>query len=748
MIPEKVADRQPAWSEYLAGSRQSNTLRPVAVQQISAPTLSMPTTLDGLVDGGYLPMLRPCAPPGVPCTFSHSSKGLVEKISDGKVPAKFVQGAWRGFKGWGDYAPTLDDVAEWRRWPDASLCIVTGEVGAFDLDIKISPEDTSDSAVRARGLVATIKSTIANSIGKPIGELPLRWRDNSSSCLVFVRLNEAISKRKVILVDPVDGTAHAVEFMAVGQQVVVAGRHKSGAMQYSSLPPFADLAEIDASLLDAIFQEIESAVVANGYKVASSSKSERPEKSAPPYSPEVAIRREVLARYKDWLADVLPLPAGAQLGWRITSDDLGRELEEDLEIYPDGIFDHGSERTHDPISLICEFGAIDDAGEIGFGGAPEYGLRGEIPFAVVGEADTTIRRPKPSEALRWLCGRLASREFSEFGEHARWWNSLETIASALGLSLQSLTVAHLHRTGLLQNDEGREQIAPDAWTAEELLRTYNLDFLAALQVVDPAAFDAVAFARDWASNGSIDLRVIVTDRRAAVAAGLAALESDNSAADDVPEPFDIFAQDDPADLSTLPANCLPEMLGRWVRTESRRKGTPESFAAIAAITVASAAIGSSRKIQVRKFDTGFVQPAALWSAIVAPPGSAKSPILRAAERPLRDLDTEWYSIWKALHDSWSAAAQAYKNKRKDAPEPGPEPYPRRCAVDDVTLEKQVHLHAHNPRGLLRSPDELMGLFGSLGAYKRNGDGDRSQVLRLFDGNAIVVDLRKRPNSTR
>jgi hypothetical protein len=58
------------------------------------------------------------------------------------------------------------------------------------------------------------------------------------------------------------------------------------------------------------------------------------------------------------------------------------------------------------------------------------------------------------------------------------------------------------------------------------------------------------------------------------------------------------------------------------------------------------------------------------------------------------------------------------------------------------LERQITLHAENPRGLLRAPDEFVALLGSLGQYKGKGDGDRGTLLRLFEGEPITVDRVK------
>ncbi len=207
---------------------------------------------------------------------------------------------------------------------------------------------------------------------------------------------------------------------------------------------------------------------------------------------------------------------------------------------------------------------------------------------------------------------------------------------------------------------------------------------------------------------------------------------------DWPEPLDIFGDEDPMDLGSLPDDALPPIIDRFARSEARRKGVSLAFAASAAIGVTAAAIGASLRIQVKQRDTGWTEPASLWLALVADPGRVKTPTIGAATGPLQEIDSEFYRKFKARRDIWTAQAQAHK-KGKGAPPPGDEPIMRRIAVDDVTFEMQARIHADNPRGLLRTPDELMGFFGSFGAYKASGDGDRTQMLRLFDGGSIMLD---------
>lgn len=218
----------------------------------------------------------------------------------------------------------------------------------------------------------------------------------------------------------------------------------------------------------------------------------------------------------------------------------------------------------------------------------------------------------------------------------------------------------------------------------------------------------------------------------------------DEAAEKWPEPVDIFSNDSPLELATPPAGSLPDIIERWSLSEARRKGVSQAFAAAAAITVCAAAIGGSLRIRPRLNDDGWTEPAGLWLTLVADPGRAKSPTIAAAVKPLRELDAERWRANKPLHDLWAARS---KRKGTNATEPDTEPRAKRCLVDNATLEEQIRIHSANPRGLLRAPDELAALLESLGAYKNSPGGDRSHMLRLFDGGPIIID-RVKSGSTR
>lgn len=433
--------------------------------------------IDALVAAGFGGYLRPCAPPGA--KVSVKKNGKIVEVDGGKIPAKFERGKWVGFKGWRN--PTAfgpDEVKEWRRWPDAGLCLLAGDVVAFDLDININPADETAGGRAARQLAGAIKQIIADELGVMIDALPRRWRSNSTSSVLFARADEEFDRAKVAFKDG-EGREHAVEFLALGQQVVIAGHHKSGVRQQSNIVDFGydGLPPLNRATFETIWSriraEIESAgftIIRTGSAGASISQNKHP-------SPRTMVWREVMRRRDEWAPSVLPSGSDGHddhwgisnpsRPWRIGSDEdgLDRNLEEDLVIYIDGIYDHGSERPHTPLSLICEFGAIDDTGEISFGGSPEYGPKGGQSYAAIGEPDRSIRRPTEEQALSWLANRL---EGSTQIEPREGEDRDRTMARILGLEPAALDREYVYGWFSGESADTEWQNSPKFWTRRQI----------------------------------------------------------------------------------------------------------------------------------------------------------------------------------------------------------------------------------------------------------------------------------------
>lgn len=75
------------------------------------------------------------------------------------------------------------------------------------------------------------------------------------------------------------------------------------------------------------------------------------------------VNAKALAALDRWVPALLPKAALWRDGYRISSADLGRDLEEDLQITPEGIMDFGEERGRSPLDLVMDWGpAVDLVG--------------------------------------------------------------------------------------------------------------------------------------------------------------------------------------------------------------------------------------------------------------------------------------------------------------------------------------------------------------------------------------------------
>lgn len=74
------------------------------------------------------------------------------------------------------------------------------------------------------------------------------------------------------------------------------------------------------------------------------------------------VNAAALTRLDNWVPQLHPTARKHATGaWRVSSRDLGRDLEEDLAYHPDGIRDHGEEHGLTPIDAVHRYGDAADA---------------------------------------------------------------------------------------------------------------------------------------------------------------------------------------------------------------------------------------------------------------------------------------------------------------------------------------------------------------------------------------------------
>ena len=198
------------------------------------------------------------------------------------------------------------------------------------------------------------------------------------------------------------------------------------------------------------------------------------------------------------------------------------------------------------------------------------------------------------------------------------------------------------------------------------------------------------------------------------------------------DPVDLWAKFDPP---TLPRGVLPEVIEEFAFDRGMAMGCDMAGLAASALAVCAAAIPDSIKLQPKKHDTGWQESARLWVTPVGSPSSMKSPMMAAAVKPLRRIDTE---MAKANQRAMADYNKLSSEERKQT-EP---PKQTRLMMQDTTIEAAQEILKDNPNGVLSYQDELSGWFGAMDKYSGGGKGaakDRAFWLESFNGGSYSTN---------
>ena len=201
--------------------------------------------------------------------------------------------------------------------------------------------------------------------------------------------------------------------------------------------------------------------------------------------------------------------------------------------------------------------------------------------------------------------------------------------------------------------------------------------------------------------------------------------------DDWSEPIPL--RDELPAVSPFCEKLLPTELRPWVMDTAERMSCPADLVAVPAMIAISSLVGARCLIRPQEMTT-WAEAGNLWGAVVAPPGSLKTPAAIEAQKPLRRLEAkaaedhagamEAYRVAEKLYKIQDAQAQLkVKNllgKSDDAlneasallaaiKEPQV-PQARRFLTSDATVEKLGEICAANPQGLKMYRDEIASLW--------------------------------------
>ncbi len=268
-----------------------------------------------------------------------------------------------------------------RRWEKAQNTGIICSNDVVGIDI-----DALDHGI-CSALVDALSATIPQAM-----DAPLRI-GNKPKCLYLVRSDATFGKFESG-VYVVNGKECQVEIFSGNAQFVAYGIHPTTGQPYewhngSPLDvTVANLPTVSESDLRAFVAKANAILDERG----TAKNDNLARKAEPRKQPQGGdtfwqrVNSAALANTDAWVASLFST-ASKEAGtgaWRVRSKDLGRNLEEDISIHPDGIRDFGEEKTTTPIQLVIDFG---------------------------GAATTTM-------AAHWLCERLG-RDPADFGWETR-----------------------------------------------------------------------------------------------------------------------------------------------------------------------------------------------------------------------------------------------------------------------------------------------------------------------------------------
>lgn len=192
------------------------------------------------------------------------------------------------------------------------------------------------------------------------------------------------------------------------------------------------------------------------------------------------------------------------------------------------------------------------------------------------------------------------------------------------------------------------------------------------------------------------------------------------------------------DVPVFPLDVLPPKVRAYVQAAADSLDVPAEMVAVPLLGLAGALMGNRLHLTLKN---SWREYPTLYLAVVAPPGSAKSPALNLAKWPLDALQeaaherhAQQLAEYDAEHARWKA-----KGKKHGEPEPI-KPRLRHYFSTAPTIEGLGAVLDDAP-GVAVIRDEISGWVAAMDQYRGGKGSDRQQYLSLWSGQAIKVDLK-------
>lgn len=188
----------------------------------------------------------------------------------------------------------------------------------------------------------------------------------------------------------------------------------------------------------------------------------------------------------------------------------------------------------------------------------------------------------------------------------------------------------------------------------------------------------------------------------------------------------------------FPVEIFPSEIKDYIKEVQQSLMCPTDFIGVAVLAAVSAAIGSTRMIQARN---GHTESANLFLAIVAEPGSKKSPAIDYANIVIEKMQAKAKAEFEIEYENYKEELINWEKENKKERGPKPiEPSMKQYFVSDFTMEVLTSIMSKNERGLLLISDELASWVNSMDAYRKKGS-DKQKWLSLWSRASIKVDRK-------
>jgi hypothetical protein len=188
------------------------------------------------------------------------------------------------------------------------------------------------------------------------------------------------------------------------------------------------------------------------------------------------------------------------------------------------------------------------------------------------------------------------------------------------------------------------------------------------------------------------------------------------------------------DFEPFPVEALPDVARRYVQAAAEALPTDPAMVGVPLLPVLAGAIGNRAHLHLKR---SWREPGTLWTCVVAPSGSTKSPAWRHAVRPLLRWEAEAHREHERQLAEWNA---------QNAPDARDRPVRQRYRISDPTPEAAVQVLSEAQRGITLARDELGAWIGSFDRYT-SGMSDLHFWIEVYEGTLVSRDRVGEGNTT-